>query len=132
MLGFGEARAEFLQALGIVAERRVFVGAAVQTGEVGGECEGWGGREAVDDPVALAGRLHEAALAQVAEVLGDFYLRLFEGLLQVTDAQRARLEEREQPQAGAVAETFIEADEIHGGHRARRSIFRKRHIVTFT
>ena len=49
----------------------------------------------------------------ITEVFGDFYLRLSENRLEVTNAERTAAEQREDAQAQAVIETFVDADQFH-------------------
>jgi hypothetical protein len=105
---FGEARE-------VGFEDGIFGGAVLEAGEVGGEFAGAGffGRERVDHPVGFAADFDELAGFQVAEVFGDFDLRLVENLLEVADAERAVLEEVEDAKAGEIAQAFVDFDEVH-------------------
>jgi hypothetical protein len=51
---------------------------------------------------------------EVAEVLGDFDLRLAKHGLEVANTERAVQQEVEYPQTGPVTETFVDANEVHG------------------
>jgi len=108
--GFGEAGAKLGEFCGVAAENGVFAGTILQAGEVGFEFARRFGGKLVHHPVTFALRFDEAACFEITEVFGDFYLRFSENFLQVADAERAIAEEREDAQAGAVTETFVDAD----------------------
>lgn len=104
---------EFGEFCGVAAEGRVFAGAVLQAGEVGFEFARRFGGKLVHHPVAFALGFDEAANFEIAEVLGDFHLGFAEDFLEVANAKWAVAEEREDAQAGAVTETFVDADQFH-------------------
>src|SRR2546423_7604456 len=70
-------------------------------------------RQRVHHPVLIALYLHHGALAQIAEVLGNFHLRLAQDRLEMADAERRLRQQIQNPQPGAIAETLIDLDEVH-------------------
>jgi len=58
--------------------------------------------EAVDFPVGSPGHFDQSPLAQISEVLGDFGLREFQNLLEMTDAKWSVAEEMEDAKAGRI------------------------------
>ena len=81
---------EILELGEIALERRAGLSTFAQTREIGREfrrARCWPGQR-IDHPIAFTPRRHQAAGAEVAKVLGDFYLGLAEHGLKMADAQR--------------------------------------------
>ena len=98
---------------GVASEDGIFVGAILQAGQIGGDFARRFLGQPVDHPIGLAIRLHQSAALQVGEMLGHFDLRLAEDRLQMAHAQRPLPEQVQDAQPGAVAETFVDADQFH-------------------
>jgi len=125
---FGEADMELGELRCVAAENGLFASAVLQAGEVGLQFARRLFGQAIDDPVSLALCFDEVAGLEIAEMFGDFYLRLTENFLQMADTQRTTAEQCEDAQACAVAETFIDPEQIHVGNM-RLKIYSARGIL---
>ena len=52
-------------------------------------------------------------LSQIAEVLGDFHLRLTENFLKVADAERALRQQVQDAQTRPVTKALVDLDQVH-------------------
>jgi hypothetical protein len=92
-------------------------------------------RQRIDHPILVTFDFHHPAVAQVAEVLGNFNLRLAQDGLEMADAQRRAGEQTQDPQPRPVAEALINVNQIHrrsaAGLRAGAARFSDRGFSAF-
>ena len=63
----------------------------------------------------MSGAFHQALLAKVGEVLGNFRLRDIENFLEMADAKRTTCKQMDDPQPRGVAETLVNLNQFHEG-----------------
>ena len=111
----GARQVEFMQPREITGEPRVGGSARPQAIEIGLHFRRTHPfrRQRIDHPVALAPGGDQATGLEVAEVLGNFYLRLAQYLLEMTDAERPMQQQVEQTQPRLVTQALVNLHEFH-------------------
>jgi hypothetical protein len=66
----------------------------------------------------MSGAFHQAMLAEIGEVLGDFSLRDSENFLEMADAKRTTCKQMDDPQPRGIAETLVDLNQFHGRNMA--------------
>ena len=85
-------------------------------------------RKAVNHPGTVSCAFHDAMLAEISEVLGNFRLRDIENFLKMADAKRTMCQQVDDPQPRRIAETLVNPNQFHDGNMAFSIIFVNRYI----
>ena len=79
----------------------------------------------------MSGAFHQAMLAEIGEVLGNFRLRDIENFLEMADAKRTTCKQMDDPQPRGITETLVNPDQFHAGNMAFQ-IYSSIHILFIT
>lgn len=114
-----------VESLEVATQDRLRRARVLQAGEVRAQRRGRGLGQRVDAPRALLRGGDERVPPEVGEVTGDAGLREFQHRLEVADAERPLRQQVQQAQARGVAETVVDAQQVHAGqqggeHRIRQ------------
>ena len=71
----------------------------------------------------MSGAFHQAMLAEIGEVLGNFRLRDIENFLEMADAKRTTCKQMDDPQPRGITETLVNPDQFHEGNMVFFTIF---------
>jgi hypothetical protein len=73
----------------------------------------------------MSGAFHQAMLAEIGEVLGNFRLRDIENFLEMADAKRTTCKQMDDPQPRGIAETLVNLNQFHGRKYRGRGYMRQ-------
>lgn len=107
-----------LQPIKVAPKPGFLTGAILQAREVGPQLPRRSLHEPINAPVALPTCFYHPASLEIGEMLGDFYLRFAQNVLKVADAQGTADQQMQDPEAGGIAQTLIDPDELHAAVRA--------------